>query len=77
MKVRVFSTETCPFCVTLKDFLKEYDIEFEDINVAENEAAQKEMIEKTGQMGVPVIDIDGQMVVGFDQDKIKNLLKIE
>lgn len=76
MVVRVFSTPTCVFCVTLKSFLKEHNIQFEDIDVAENQAAQKEMIEKSGQMGVPVIEIDGQMVVGFDQGKIKKLLKL-
>lgn len=75
--VRVFSTSTCPFCVALKNFLKEHNIQFEDIDVSENEVAQKEMIEKSGQMGVPVVDIDGQIVVGFDQGKIKKLLKID
>jgi glutaredoxin-like YruB-family protein len=76
MVVRVFSTPTCVFCVTLKSFLKEHNIQFEDIDVAENQIAQKEMIEKSGQMEVPVIEIDGQMVVGFDQEKIKKLLKL-
>ncbi|MBD3282143.1 MAG: NrdH-redoxin, partial [Candidatus Portnoybacteria bacterium] len=68
---------TCPYCVTLKEFLKEHDIKFEDIDVAENEIARKEMVDKTGQMGVPVIEIDGQMVVGFNQEKIKELLNIK
>ena len=77
MVVRVFSTPTCPFCVTLKNFLKEHNIEFEDIDVSQNETAQKEMIEKSGQMGVPVIEINGKIVIGFDQNKIKNLLKIK
>ena len=76
MVVRVFSTPSCPFCVTLKEFLKEHNIEFEDIDVVENKVVQDEMIKKSGQMGVPVIEIDGQMVVGFDQGKIKKLLKI-
>ena len=76
MKVRVFSTNSCPFCVTLKGFLKENNIEFEDIDVSTNETAQKEMIDKSGQMGVPVIEIDEKIVVGFDQDKIKELLNI-
>ncbi len=76
MVVRVFSTPTCVFCVTLKSFLKEHNIKFEDIDVAENQVAQKEMIEKSGQMEVPVIEIGGQMVVGFDQEKIKKLLKL-
>jgi len=75
--VKVYSTPTCPYCVTLKNFLKEHNIQFEDIDVSQNELAQKEMIEKSGQYGVPVVDIDGQIIVGFDQDKIKKLLKIE
>lgn len=76
MTVRVFSTNTCPFCVALKNFLKEHNIEFEDINVTEDKVAQDEMIKKSGQMGVPVAEIDGQIVIGFDQEKIKKLLKI-
>lgn len=77
MKVRVFSTPSCPFCFALKDFLKDNNIEFEDIDVSENEVAQKEMIEKSKQMEVPVIDIDGQIIIGFDQNKIKKLLNIK
>lgn len=74
--VRVFSTSTCPYCVTLKEFLKEHNIEFEDIDVSEDEKARDEMVEKSGQMGVPVVEIDGEIVVGFDKEKIKQLLKI-
>jgi len=76
MKVRVFSTGSCPFCTALKGFLKENNIEFEDIDVSTDETAQKEMIDKSGQMGVPVIEIDGKIVVGFDQNRIKELLNI-
>ncbi|MBR9706335.1 NrdH-redoxin [Candidatus Pacearchaeota archaeon] len=75
-KVKVYSTPTCPWCIKTKDFLKEKKIEFEDINVAENQEASKEMVEKSGQMGVPVIDIDGTIIVGFDEAKIKEALKI-
>ncbi len=76
-KIRVFSTKSCPYCVVLKQFLNDKKIEFEDINVAENEEARKEMIEKTGQMGVPVIEIDNEIVVGFDKVKISELLGIK
>jgi glutaredoxin-like YruB-family protein len=76
MTVRVFSTPTCPYCVTLKEFLKSKNIAFEDIDVAADEKAREEMIEKTGQLGVPVIEIDGQLVVGFNKEKISQLLKI-
>ena len=74
--IRVFTTPACPYCITLKAFLKERDIEFEEIDVAQDETAQKEMIEKSGQMGVPVIEIDNQIVVGFDRKKIMELLNI-
>ena len=77
MIVKVFSTPTCPFCVTLKEFLKENEVEFEDLDVAENDKAREEMIEKSSQMGVPVIEIDGEVVVGFDQPKIKKLLNLK
>ena len=76
-KVRVFSTPDCPYCVTLKEFLKENNIEFEDINVAEDAKAREEMINKTNQMGVPVVDIDGEIVIGFDKGKISSLLGIK
>ena len=76
-KVRVFSTISCPYCFTLKEFLKQHDIEFEDIDVSKDENALKEMIEKSGQMGVPVIEIDGEIVVGFDKEKIVKLLNIK
>jgi glutaredoxin-like YruB-family protein len=62
------------YCQTLKSFLKEKNIAFEDIDVSRNEIALKEMVDKSGQMGVPVIDIDGQIVVGFDKNKIEELL---
>ena len=76
-QVRIFSTPACPYCVTLKEFLKEKGIEFEDINVAENEQAREEMIKKSGQMGVPVVEIDNQIIVGFNKEKISQLLSIK
>lgn len=76
-QVKVYSTSTCPYCVTLKAFLKENNIDFQDVNVADDAVAREEMIEKTQQMGVPVIDIDGQAVVGFDKEKISDLLGLK
>lgn len=76
-KVRVFSTATCPYCVTLKEFLKANNVEFEDIDVSQDMEAQKDMVERSGQMGVPVVDIDGEMVVGFDRERISKLLNIK
>ncbi|MFH1441475.1 MAG: glutaredoxin domain-containing protein [Candidatus Omnitrophota bacterium] len=72
--VKVYSTSTCPFCIRVKQFLKESNIAFEDIDVAANETAAKEMVDKTGQMGVPVLDIEGEIIIGFDKEKIKSAL---
>ena len=75
-KVTVYSTPSCPWCHKAKDFLKENKIKFEDKNVADDDAARNEMVEKSGQMGVPVLDINGTVIVGFDQEGIKKALKI-
>ena len=75
--VKVYSTATCPYCHTLKEFLKKNNIEFEDIDVSQDKEALGEMVKKSGQMGVPVVDIDGQIVVGFDKEKITELLSLE
>lgn len=75
MTVKVYSTKTCPWCHKAKAFLKEKGIKFEDIDVATDQKAAKEMIKKSGQMGVPVIDIDGKIIVGFDQAAIEKALK--
>ena len=75
-KVRVFSTVSCPYCVTLKEFLKSNNVDFEDIDVSKDLEAQKDMVERSGQMGVPVVDIDGEMVIGFDRERISQLLNI-
>jgi len=69
--VKVYSTPTCPWCIRTKQFLKENNIEFEDLDVVGNQLAADEMVKKTGQMGVPVLDIDGEIIVGFDKEKIK------
>jgi glutaredoxin len=63
--------------VTLKKFLKDKGVEFADIDVSANEKELQEMIDRSGQMGVPVVEIDGQIVVGFNRDKILELLKIK
>ena len=73
-KVKIYSTPTCPWCKKTKAWLTEKKIEFEDIDVASNKEAAKEMIEKSGQMGVPVIDIDGTIIVGYDVDKMSKAL---
>ena len=77
MKVTVYSTQACPWCVKLKDWLNEHKIAFKDIDVSKDETAAMEMVAKSGQMGVPVTDIDGNIVVGFDVDELKKRLKIK
>lgn len=73
-KVKVYSTPTCPWCVKAKEFLKGKKVDFDDIDVSSNKEAAQEMIKKSGQMGVPVIDINGEVIVGFDQSKIQAAL---
>lgn len=73
-EIKVYSTPTCPYCHMLKDFLKEKGIEFDDIDVAEDQEAAKEMVGKSGQMGVPQIEINGKIIVGFDKGAIEKEL---
>jgi glutaredoxin-like YruB-family protein len=75
-KIKVYSTQFCPYCVSLKEFLKENGIVFEEVDVSADSAAQKEMIEKSGQMGVPVTEIGNDIVVGFDKETILQLLDL-
>lgn len=77
VKVKIYSIPTCPYCFALKEFLKEKGIDFEDIDISNNEKAKKEMIEKSGQITVPVLEIDDEIVVGFDKEKIEKLLKLK
>lgn len=75
--VKLFTTPSCPYCYTLKEFFKEHNIEFDEIDVSQDEKAREEMIKKSGKMEVPIIEIDGQIVIGFDKEKITQLLKIK
>jgi len=72
--VKVYSTPSCPWCVRAKQFLKDNNIDFQDIDVSSDQLAADEMVKKSGQMGVPVLDIDGEIIVGFDKEKIKQSL---
>lgn len=72
--VTVYSTQSCPWCVKLKDYLKEKNVEFDDIDVGADQEKAKEMVEKSGQMGVPVADINGTIIVGFDKDAVDKAL---
>ncbi len=75
--VKIYSLPTCPHCNAAKEFFKEHKIKYADINVESDEKAQKEMVDKSGQMGTPTIDIDGEIIVGFDEEKLKEVLKIK
>ncbi len=75
-KVVIYTTSTCGFCARTKEFLKKNKISFTEKDVGADEKSKKEMIKKSGQLGVPVIEIDGKIVVGFDEEKLKDMLKI-
>jgi len=77
VEVKVYSTQTCPYCFIAKDFLKDHKVDFEDIDVGKDHKAGQEMIKKSGQMGVPVIEIGKEIIIGFDQDAIKKALKLK
>ncbi len=73
----IYTTPSCVYCKMAKEFFKEHNVSYEEKNVAVDEKAQSEMIEKSGQMGVPVIDIGGQIVIGYDKEMLVELLNIE
>ena len=75
-KVKVYSTPTCPYCHMAKAFLRQNKVAFEDIDVSKDREKAKEMVEKSGQMGVPVIEVGSKLIVGFDKEALKKLLKI-
>lgn len=75
--IKIYSTPTCPWCKKAKVYFEENGIQYEGIDVSSNEAAQKEMIEKSGQMGVPVLDIDGKIIIGFDKEEIDKTLNLQ
>jgi len=75
MTVKVYSTAACPYCVMAKKFLIQNNVKFEEVDVGADEAAAQEMIDKSGQMGVPVLEINGKIIVGFDRPKIMKALK--
>jgi glutaredoxin 3 len=69
-QVTIYSTPTCHFCHAAKEFFDANHVAFTDYNVASDLTKRQEMIQKSGQMGVPVIDVGGELVVGFDEDKL-------
>ncbi|KKS82168.1 MAG: Glutaredoxin-like protein, YruB-family [Candidatus Wolfebacteria bacterium GW2011_GWC1_43_10] len=72
--IKIYSTTHCPYCKMAKDYFTKNSVAFEEYNVENDEKALEEMVKKSGQMGVPVIDIDGVIVVGFDRHAIEHAL---
>ena len=77
MKVKLYSTPTCVYCKMAREFFEKRGVEYEERNVAADEAALKEMISKSHQMGVPVIDADGQIFVGFNRSALEKVLGVK
>jgi len=74
MSVKVYSTPTCPFCTMAKNYLKQNEVSYEDVDVSKDREQAMDMIKKSGQRGVPVIDYDGEIIVGFDKKKLAELI---
>lgn len=74
--IKVYSTNSCPWCVKAKKYLESKGVAFEDLNVQEDMLARDEMISKTKQMGVPVLDINGTIIIGFNQAEIDKALNL-
>lgn len=74
--VKIYSTQTCPYCIMAKDYFKKLGVEFQDFDVSTDEKAREELVAKSHQMGVPVIDINGEIIVGFNRSAIDRALKI-
>jgi glutaredoxin 3 len=77
MAVKLYSTNWCTYCKLVRDFFRENKVKFKDVNVQRNQKAAQEMEKKTGQSGIPVIDINGAIIIGFDIEKLRKCLKIE
>lgn len=75
MEVKLYSTATCPWCTVAKNYLNSKNVVIKEYDVSKDRDAATEMVQKSGQRGVPVIDINGNIVIGFDQDAIDRFLK--
>lgn len=75
--IKIYSTPFCPYCVTLKDYLKEKKVNFTEIDVSGDEKARDEMVQLSGQIGVPVLNADGKIIIGFDKEEIDEVLNLK
>ena len=73
-RVLVFATQTCPWCTRAKSYLRERRVPFREVDVGRDPVAARDLVRRTGQTGVPVIEIDGKAIVGFDRDRVNDLL---
>lgn len=76
-RVIVFSTPTCPYCNMVKSYLRQNKIRFTDVDVSRDASAARDLVRRSGQMGVPVVDIGGRLVIGFDRPKINQFLGLK
>jgi glutaredoxin-like YruB-family protein len=77
MKVKIYTTPSCPWCAKTKEFFKQNNVKYEEVDVSANQKAAEEMVEKSGQMGVPVTEIEGKIIVGFDEPKLRKALRLK
>ena len=75
-KVKIYTTVTCPWCVKTKEFLKASNVKYREVNVGMDEKSRNEMFEKSGQFGVPVTDVNGTIIVGYDREALKKALNL-
>jgi glutaredoxin-like YruB-family protein len=75
VEIKVYSTPTCPYCKMAKTYLDEQGVKYQDLDVTEDAASRDEMIQKSGQMGVPVIAVNGELIIGFNKERLEDLLK--
>ena len=75
--IKIYTTPTCVYCRMAKDFFNQHSVQYEEHNVMEDLKAREEMVSKSGQMGVPVIDVEGELIVGFDKERLVELLDIK
>lgn len=77
MSVKIYTTPSCVYCKMTKDFFRSNSVQYQEFNVASDAKARDEMIQKSGQLGVPVTEINGQIVVGFDRARLSELMEIK